>query len=135
MAKDMESLAEYIDQIVDPTFADFGRNPTSGRHAYLACVAAFHAVDRATFPKRSASLRGAWRKQSFAFLIVDMVAHHLKHVMSDLEKGPVPKGTMPLDAAVFIGPHDNPDALGLDLHNLYYLIRDAIAFLRTQVSA
>jgi hypothetical protein len=43
----MNALEEYIDLIVEPTLADFRKNPDSTRHGFLACVAAFHGVDRA----------------------------------------------------------------------------------------
>jgi hypothetical protein len=43
----MITLQRYLDIIVEPTFKDFQRNPTSIRHGYLASVATDHAVDRA----------------------------------------------------------------------------------------
>lgn len=65
------------------------------------------------------------------FLIVDMVAHHFKHVESDHEKQPPPKDAIPLVSVVFAqeGP---PESWGLDLRNLEPLIRDAIRFIRSQ---
>jgi hypothetical protein len=81
----VNSLQQYIDVIVEPTLKDFERNPRSVRHAYLACVATYHAIDRATYPKRGALLREKWRGESLEFTIIDMVTHHLKHVLSDDE--------------------------------------------------
>ena len=48
----MIDLARYIESIVDPTFEDFKRNPELIRHGYLACVATYHAIDRAALPER-----------------------------------------------------------------------------------
>lgn len=44
----MTSLAHHIDLIVEPTFDDFKKNANSVRHAFLACVAIFHGIDRAS---------------------------------------------------------------------------------------
>lgn len=132
----VDNLAEYLDLIVEPTFASFGSNPRSARHAYLACVATFHAVDRAAHPKRAGNLRKVWRKQSLNFLLVDMLAHHFKHVRSHDERSGIghAKG-IPLASTVFGRKNSTPDAMDLDLHNLYFVIRDAISFVRGQVAA
>jgi hypothetical protein len=55
----VNALQEYIDLIVEPTFEDFRKNPGSTRHGFLACVAAFHSVDRAAqlMSKKSATVR------------------------------------------------------------------------------
>jgi hypothetical protein len=134
----VNGLQQYIDQIVEPTFKDFERNPSSVRHAYLACVAAYHAIDRAAYPKQPGTLKKKWRSECFSFVIIDMVAHHFKHVISDDEKSPVPKGRIPLSATVFGHGTFNSAPFntlafnegGIDLHNLYFVIRDAITFLR-----
>ena len=52
----MNDLARYIEVIVEPTFEDFRRNSTSTRHAFLTCVAIYHAVDRVSYPKKPGSL-------------------------------------------------------------------------------
>src|ERR1017187_642084 len=41
----VNTLARYLEVIVDPTFDDFYGDRGSVRLAYLACVAIFHAVD------------------------------------------------------------------------------------------
>jgi hypothetical protein len=129
----MDDLSGYINQIIVPTFEEFRCNPRSGRHAYLACVATFHAVDRAKKGSlKPASLRQKWRKESFEFLIVDMIAHHLKHVRSSDERGLHSEKAIPLSSAVFDYVRGDPEALNLDLHNLQYLLRDAICFIRKQ---
>lgn len=130
----MDNLAEYLDLIVEPTFTDFRQNPRSGRHAFLACVATFHALDRVKrVHTRPHSLRQVWQRESIDFLIVDMVAHHLKHVQSGHEREPPPKDAIPLPSIVFDQHLGDPEALGLDLHNLQYVIRDAIRFIRHQL--
>jgi len=136
----MNALQRYLRGTVEPTFLEFQQNPNSARHAYQACVAAFHAVDRASYPKKPGNLRSKWRKASVAFRVVDMIAHKSKHVVSDGEKEPVKAGTIPLHALVFgkglLGTDDfNTRALGeggIALHNLYFIIRDAIEFLHQE---
>lgn len=137
----MDDLLSYLDEIAEPTFVDFQQNPNSKRHAFLACVAVFHAIDRATYPKKTRNLPKEWGEQSFAFLIVDMVAHHLKHVRSDAEKHVEKKSEhyknqIPLPSLVFGTPHDTAQELdgGIDLHNLYFIIRDAIEFVRRKAA-
>jgi hypothetical protein len=70
----------YFEQIVDPTIADFEANPTSVRHAFLAAVVVFHAIDYIAFPKKSATLRGALFRKHADFATVDRIAHAFKHV-------------------------------------------------------
>ena len=51
----MNALARYLALIVEPTVEEFKRNPFSLRHAYLACVAAYHTIDRVTHPNSAGS--------------------------------------------------------------------------------
>jgi hypothetical protein len=118
----VNALQRHLKDTVDPAFLDFQHNPKSWRHAYQACVAAYHAVDRVTYPKKPGNLRSKWRKKSFEFMVVDMVAHKYKHVVSDDEKEPVEEGRLRLSTLIFGG----------DLHNLYFIIRDAIKFLHQE---
>lgn len=120
----MSDLAEYLAQIVDPTFKDFERNPGSVRHAYLACVAAYHAVDRMAFPNDPGNLAEEWRKQSFEFRLVDIVAHHFKHVVAKAEKVDPSKPGIPIGFVLGFNKTG-----GLETRNLYFVIRDAIQFL------
>ena len=118
-----DSLSDYLEFIVQPTFEDYQRNTKSARHAFLACVAVFHCVDRVTYPKKSGNIRNKWRNKSIEFLVVDMFAHHLKHVRSSDETH-APKGPgLPLS---FL-------AESMDFHNLYFAVRDSIKFIRQQV--
>jgi hypothetical protein len=75
----VKTLARYLEVIVDPTFDDFYGGRGSVRLAYLACVAIFHAVDRAADESgtRSAKLRQEWCNESLEFKLVDVIAHHL----------------------------------------------------------
>jgi hypothetical protein len=78
----MEDLVRYLNEIVDPTVKDFEEHPTSVRHAFLACVATYHAIDYLAYPnKRAANLKQEWRKKPPEFAIVDNVAHAFKHVI------------------------------------------------------
>jgi hypothetical protein len=138
----VNALSHYLKQIVEPTFDDFARNPGSARHAYLACVAAYHAVDRVTYPRKPRNLNKKWGSECFQFIIIDMVAHHFKHVVSDIEKAPAKKGHIPLSCLVFGGGTPNSYGLneralnegGLELRNLYFVIRDAMVFLHKKAA-
>jgi hypothetical protein len=77
----------YLQNIVEPTVAEFRSDPTSARRAFLACVVLYHAIDRV--PNRSGNLRKDWRDKSPSFLLVDMLANDLKHARSDLRDHPV----------------------------------------------
>lgn len=78
----MEDLERYLNEIVDPTIKELAEQRTSVRHAFLACVALFHAVDYLAYPKRSRTLREQFNKESKAFAIVDDMAHAFKHVVA-----------------------------------------------------
>ncbi|MEF8761961.1 hypothetical protein, partial [Stenotrophomonas sp. A3_2] len=98
----MKTLARYLEIIVDPTFDDFHCNSGSIRHAYLACAAIFHAVDRAAEEggRRAAVVRQAWCKESLEFKLVDVLAHHFKHVQSSDEQIPVGRAGIPIGFAL-----------------------------------
>lgn len=123
----MKTLARYVEVIVDPTFDDFHGNSGSFRHAYLACVAIFHAVDRAAEENgvRSASLRprcgvqGTWSSNWWMSLRTIS-----KHVQSSDEKIPSNRPGLPIGLA--LGFDDAGESM--DLRNLYFVIRDAVRF-------
>jgi hypothetical protein len=129
-AFDLKTLARYLELIVDPTFDDFCSNRDSIRHAYLACVAIFHAVDRAAEEQgiRGANLRQNWCKESVEFKLVDVLAHHFKHVQSSDEKIPSTRPGLPIGLA--LGFDDTGEAM--DLRNIYFLIRDAVRFVHSK---
>lgn len=124
---DMKTLARYLEVIVDPTFDDFLGNSGSFRHAYLACVAIFHAVDRAAEESgvRPAKLRQDWCRESLEFKLVDILAHHFKHVQSTDEKIPATRPGLPIRLALGFDEAGE----GMDLRNLYFVIRDAVRFV------
>jgi hypothetical protein len=123
----VKTLSRYLEVIVDPTFDDFDRNRHSARHAYLACVAILHAVDRAAEENgtHSAHFRQIWGKESQEFKVVDILAHHFKHVQSSEENVPPTRPGIPIGRV--LGFDDNGE--GLDVRNLYFLIRDAMRFV------
>ena len=125
---DMKTLARYLEVIVDPTFDDFFvGNSGSFRHAYLACVAIFHAVDRAAEESgvRPAKLRQDWCRESLEFKLVDILAHHFKHVQSSDEKIPATRPGLPIRLALGFDEAGE----GMDLRTLYFVIRDAVRFV------
>jgi hypothetical protein len=139
----VNALKHYLQKFVEPTFEEFKRNPQSERHAFLACVAAYHAVDRVTYPKRPGNLKDKWRKECPQFAVVDMVAHHFKHVRSEDEKAPHREGRIPMATVVFgYGALNtaplNTAALneaGMELRNLSFVIQEVIKFLHQKADA
>jgi hypothetical protein len=128
----VSSLARYIEEIVEPTFEDF-RTYGTGRHAFLACVAIYHAIDRVSYPtqRRPGNLRKKWGCQSTAFKWVDIAAHHFKHVESTDERVSAGKpGLPPSRLIAFDEPgHDRA------LRGFFFVLRDAIKFLREQAAS
>lgn len=123
----MKTLARYLEVIVDPTWDDFHVNRDSVRHAFLACIAIFHSVDRYAeeHGKRPGHYRSLWTKESIEFKLVDIIAHHVKHVESDDERN---KGRRPgLPIGLALGFNEAGDTM--DLRNLYFVIRDAVRFV------
>jgi hypothetical protein len=126
----MKSLARYLEIIVDPTFDNFYANRTSKRLAYLTCVAIFHSVDRVAEEtgKKSRHFRQKWSKESLPFKLVDILAHHLKHVESEDERNRAGRPGISIGVALGFGE----DGEGLDVRNLYYVIRDAVKFVHSK---
>ena len=90
-------------------------------------MAIFHAVDRAADESgtRSANLRQEWCKESLEFKLVDVIAHHFKHVKSSDEKIPPTSPGIPIGLA--LGFDETGESM--DLRNIYYLIRDSVRFV------
>lgn len=135
----VNALEEYIDLIVEPTFQDFRKNPGSTRLGFLACVAAFHSVDRAaqvmsrksgTVQQWRRSLRQKWCSKSREFTAIDMVTHHFKHGHSDLDEPNPHHDGIPLSFSLGLG--EKPDQL--ETRNLVFLVRDVLTFLRQQAT-
>jgi hypothetical protein len=76
----MTDLAQYLEEIVEPTVKDFEQNPTSRRDAFLACVAVCHGVDYLAYPDDPRTLRQSFERESQDFKIVNDVGHTFKHV-------------------------------------------------------
>ena len=123
----MNTLGRYLELIVDPTFDDFHANRGSIRHAFLACVAIYHSVDRVAETERKtvAHLRQIWGKDSLEFKLVDVIAHHFKHVKSTDERIPSSRPGIPIGYA--LGFNEVGDEM--DLRNLYFVIRNAVRFV------
>lgn len=127
----MNDFAEYMELIVEPTWEEFRRNGNSVRHAYLACVAILHAVDRAAYPDDPIALAEQWRTESQAFMLVEEVAQHFKHGQRRWVKKA--KAANP-DALLITHPLGLEGGLkGLQLHSLHFLARDAVIFLRSKL--
>ncbi|WP_431636388.1 hypothetical protein ACQVBX_02815 [Dyella sp. KULCS107] len=128
---ELEAFNDYMSTIVEPTFMDYHAHPGSARLAFLSCVAVYHSIDR--FKRKPGTLRKEWGKKSMMFLMVDMIAHHFKHVQSDHERyEQAPPETIPLTSLVFNDGAVIPNSLAVDHHNLYFVIRDAIIFVKEQ---
>jgi hypothetical protein len=123
----MNTLSRYLELIVDPTWDDFHNNRNSARHAFLACVAIFHTVDRVAEAagKDPSHFRQVWANESIEFKLVDVIAHHLKHVLSNDERNLGNRPGLPIRLA--LGFNEAGDQM--DLRNLYYVIRDAVRFV------
>jgi hypothetical protein len=137
----MEDLERYLEEFVEPTIADFARDPSSVRLAFIACVAVFHSVDYLAHPRRPAILRQQWGKKSKAFRTVDEIAHAFKHVKaagnpSPLRAKEVVSVSGVFDEAVFdvrtfdggfVTLESDPTA------NVLTVVREAAAFAREQL--
>ena len=90
-------------------------------------MAIFHAVDRAAEESgvRPAKLRQDWCRESLEFKLVDILAHHFKHVQSTDEKIPATRPGLPIRLALGFDEAGE----GVDLRNLYFVIRDAVRFV------
>ncbi|TQF37925.1 hypothetical protein UNPF46_17585 [Bradyrhizobium sp. UNPF46] len=98
----MNTLQRYLEVIVDPTWDDFHANRNSARHAFLACVAIYHAVDRVAEAENrdAAHWRQVWGRESTEFRIIDVLAHHFKHVKSGPERIPKSRERLPIGRAL-----------------------------------
>jgi hypothetical protein len=137
----------YMIEIVAPTIGDFETNPTSPRHAFLACVVTFHAIDYLTYPKKAATRRKLFGGESPEFALVDRVAHAFKHVKAGHEES----AQRPLNAGdVIVRPPGFWDIAVWDLsrwddpvggitikgeheHDFLDVVKQAAEFLRTKM--
>ena len=121
----MYTLRSYLTEIAEPTFREFDEDRGSARRLFLAAVAIFHAIERA--PGYNSSTRQRWGRESRDFYLVDILAHHLKHVESAPER--IPPGTRPGLPVSYLFGFNRPDDGDLDLRNLYFVVRDALKFV------
>jgi hypothetical protein len=123
----MNTLARYLELIVDPTFDEFHAKRDSIRLAFLASVAIYHSVDRQAEEagKAASHWRQVWCNESVEFKLVDIIAHHFKHVKSSDEKIPPSRPGLPI--GFVMGFDETGDRM--DLRNLYFAIRDAVRFV------
>jgi hypothetical protein len=143
----MEDLVRYLDEIVDPTVAEFEADATSVRKAFLTCVAVFHAIDYLVHPHRPklGNLKQNWRDESPDFALVEDVAHAFKHVIAN---GPnrlkasnvISKPPAYYGVAAYGLSRSNDPAGGVTLDDdravdLLDALRRAVAFLRQQAEA
>jgi hypothetical protein len=138
----MEDLRQYLTDFVEPAIADFERNPASVRHAFMACVVTFHAVDYLAHPRRPAPLRQEWNRLSRAFAIVDDVAHAFKHMKAGNPANPDLRAkqvvAMPggFHAAAFDGRAFDVGSVTLENEpdvNVLAVVQEAAAFIRAQL--
>jgi hypothetical protein len=129
----VNDLAEYMKVIVEPTWEEYRRNSASVRHAYLACVAVYHAVDRVAYPKEPSGLAEKWAKESQPFMLVAEVALHFKHGTRRWVKRAKKKNPNALLITHPLGLQD--DLKGLETRNLFFQVRDAVMFLRQNAKA
>jgi hypothetical protein len=125
----MNTFARYIERVVEPTFKDFTDQPSS-RLAFLTSVAIYHGLDRAAEDRgiRPGKLRARWRK-NVEWMLVDYAAHHFKHVKSTEDRIPADRPGLPLSFALQL--NNEGDEIG-DLRNFWFLLRNAIRFLRQE---
>lgn len=124
----MNDFAQYMKLIVEPTYEEFKRDSGSVRRAYLACVAAYHSVDRAAYPDEPFDLAEKWAVESLAFMLVAEVALHFKHGTRRWVKKA--KAANPNVLLITHPLGLEGDLEGLEMHSLYFQIRDAVLFLR-----
>jgi hypothetical protein len=134
----VDALNRYLKLIVEPTVDEFKRNPTSIRHAYLACVATYHAIDRIAYPGPRGNLRKAWRKACMEFALVDIAAHDFKHVKSTGHRS-VP-GAIPICLALYGSMGFNTHMLNdtgeaNSLRHLVFVVQEAVKFLRYRAAS
>lgn len=141
----MTDLAQYLEEIVEPTVKDFEDNPTSRRHAFLACLVACHAVDYLAYPDRPRTLREQFGHECADFKIVDDVGHALKHVIVGkrgeprlkasevISRPPAYWGQFAFDLSRWADPVGGVTLDGERDVDLLDAVKNAVAFLWAQI--
>jgi len=138
---------KYLEQIVEPTIADFEGCPYSRRHAFLACLVTFHTTDYIALSNRHGNLREIFRKASKEFAIIERVAHAFKHVKTGnpnnannqplsvkqvYSRPPAMAGVMQCGASRLGDTIGGVALWGEDCVDLLPTVKQAAAFLRTK---
>jgi hypothetical protein len=124
----VNDLIEYMELIVEPTWEEYNRNSADVRHAYLACLVVYHAVDRAAYPKKPDAMAKRWARESLPFMLVAEVALHFKHGTRHWVK--TAKKQNP-NALLITRPLGLQGALkDLETRHLWFQVRDALTFVR-----
>ena len=78
----MKNAKDYIEKIVETTIEEFRANPTSVRHAFLACLVTYHTVDYLSQSKgkKAKTLSEEFCKRSLDFQLLCDIANSFKHV-------------------------------------------------------
>jgi hypothetical protein len=86
-----------------------------------------HAVDRVAEAegKDPSHFRQIWAGECLEFKLVDVIANHLKHVLSNDKRNLGNRLGLPIGSA--LGFNETGDQM--DLWNLYFVIRDAVRFV------
>ena len=132
----MNDLVSYLKLIVEPTVEEFRRNPSSIRHAYLACVATYHASDRAAYPRNPDGLQQEWREKSREFAIVEGCALDFKHVKSRRQNRPplsISRPSFAILGQMGFGTYAFNDTGQLEaLRQILYAVEEAVKFLYSE---
>jgi hypothetical protein len=132
----MDHVVRYLKVIVEPTVDEFRKNPRSERHAILACIALYHSIDRASFPRKAGTLNQEWRALSSEFALIDIVAHDAKHVRSEWRNvaRPLPRPPLAPIGRMGLNTHTPNDTGRREaLANLLPVVEKALAFVWDQV--
>jgi hypothetical protein len=118
-------------EIVDPTLKDLASNPSSRRHAFIACVVTFHAVDYLARNKPKAILRAEYRRRSQAFAAIDRIAHARDLRLLDGRQTSDAVGEQPLATPAF--RQDAGAAPGSAKAAVVEIVTEAADFLRNEI--
>jgi hypothetical protein len=143
------AVEAYLMEMVEPTIAEFEKEPWSRRNAFLACVTTYHTIDY--FPRPP--FRGTWRKyvqsRSPTFTLVDRVAHAFKHMQTGhvdnprlqplaanqvYERPPAFAGTMMVGVSMIGDTRGGVAIVGENGSDILSAVQEALAFLRGEAA-
>jgi hypothetical protein len=142
---------QYLDDVCEPNFEDFAREPTSIRKAWASASSLFHFVDCLAIHqgKDVATVRAAMALQFPAISALADIANATKHF--ELRRGirtglsadnfRIGRGAAFSDGSYFSDGStfsDSPDVIRVEFNgsqiDVLHLCREAITYLRSQVS-